>query len=60
MGSERIAPHRRCIDDAARCGAHVSPHRRRQRTADVAGASPSHRRYIGDALAMRRDPPTPS
>eukprot|EP00959_Pyramimonas_sp_CCMP1952_P071735 1498443-Pyramimonas_sp.AAC.1 len=56
MGSEDRAAspiHRRCGSMWSPC----FPRRRRRCTAD---ASPMHRRYIGDALAIRRDPSTPS
>eukprot|EP00959_Pyramimonas_sp_CCMP1952_P219773 4594977-Pyramimonas_sp.AAC.1 len=50
----RIAAYRRCIGDAARCGAHPTY---------STFSAPMHRRRrpcIGDALAMRHNRSTPS
>eukprot|EP00959_Pyramimonas_sp_CCMP1952_P249156 5208205-Pyramimonas_sp.AAC.1 len=41
-------------------GSPISPRRRRRCIAEVSDTSPIHRRCIGDASSMQRDPRTPS
>eukprot|EP00959_Pyramimonas_sp_CCMP1952_P428972 8984284-Pyramimonas_sp.AAC.1 len=50
----RIAPQRRCIADAAQCGARFASRRRRRCIAGVDDAWPVHRRCIADTSSMYR------